>query len=121
MRRHPAAPLDLVAMEAPCVLRKITVRAPHLGERPGEVHRSGSRLLQYTSRLVQILAPRRRERVPVRSRDPDRGSAAHRERPDRLSDLRRRSAFELDLLVRQPSLIEEDDSAHLEADDPLRL
>jgi len=63
----------------------------------------------------------RGERVPVGGRDADRRRAAHRQRPDRLGDLGRRAALELDFLGGQPPLVEDDDPIGLQPHDPLGL
>ncbi len=60
---------------------------------------------------------RRRDGVAVRRGDPDRRRSPHRQGPDRLGDVRRRAAFELDLLVWKPALVEEDDAVLLEPQD----
>ena len=57
--------------------------------------------------------------MPVGSRDADRGRAAHSERPDRLGHRGDRLTAELDLLVRQPALVEDDDRVTIETNDPL--
>jgi hypothetical protein len=41
--------------------------------------------------------------------DADRGRAPNRQLTNRVHDVRHRPALELDLLVRQPALVEEDD------------
>ena len=64
---------------------------------------------------------RRRERQAVRGGDADRGRAADGQRSDRLGELRRIGAAELDHLVREPPLIEDDDRVVLEPDDAVRL
>ena len=64
-------------------------------------------------------SPRRRERVAVGGRDADRRRAADASVADRVRDLRRRAALELDLLVGKPPLVEEDDAVRLEPDDLL--
>ena len=53
--------------------------------------------------------------------DADRGRAADGEHADRLCNLGGRLAAELDLLIREPSLVEHDDGVVLEADDLVRL
>ena len=62
-----------------------------------------------TAAVVQVLPGLGRQREPVRGRDADRRRAANRHLADRLGDLRRGAALELDLLGRQPTLVEEDD------------
>ena len=67
------------------------------------------------------MALRRRERQAVRGGNADRRRAAHGQRPDRLCELRRIGAAELDHLVGQAPLVEDDDRVVLEPDDPVRL
>jgi len=72
-------------------------------------------------RLFEIVLARNSERVAVRRRDPDRRCSADRHRANRVGNLGRRTADELDVVVRQPALVEQDNAILLEADDPLRL
>ena len=58
-----------------------------------------------------------RQRVAVRG-DPYGRGAAYRERADGLRHLGGGAEAQLDLIVRQPSLIEDDDRVGLEPDDP---
>ena len=60
---------------------------------------------------------------PYAGGDADRGRAANDHRADRVGDLGRRRAFELDLLVRQPPLVEQDDRGDrlVEPDDAFRF
>ena len=51
--------------------------------------------------------------------NPDRGSAAHGERPDRVGDVGRRLAAQLDFLVRKPALVEQDDRTGFQTNDLL--
>jgi hypothetical protein len=116
---HPPAPIDLVAVERAGALGEdvgARTERSQLRERPGEVDGRRARGEQRPRRLVQVLAARGRERVPVRSRDSDRGRAADRERSNRLGDLRGGAALELDLLGRKAPLVEEDDPVVLEPD-----
>ena len=69
--------------------------------------------------VVEILSARRSEREPVRSRDTDRRGAADSERADRVGDLGRRRAPQLDLLFGQAPLVEHDHGVRLEANDAL--
>src|SRR5262249_52537198 len=66
---------------------------------------------------VEVLAASSGERIPVGGGDPDRGRTADRERAYGLGHLRRRSANELDLLVRQAPLIEEQHGVTLQPHD----
>ena len=117
MGGHPPAPLDLVLVDPP---RPLGGRiGPQLVERPGEVDGGGTSRGEHAVRLVEVLAPRRGERVAVRRGDADRRRAADGQRPDRRGDLGRGAALELDLLVRQAPLVEEDDAVLLEPRDPL--
>ena len=92
----------------------------HLLERPDEVHRRRPGFGQDAVGGVEILAALGRERVAVRGGDADGRRPAHGERPDRLGDLGRRLAAELELLVRKPALVEQDDRAGLQTNDALR-
>ena len=71
--------------------------------------------------LDEVLAPRGGERETVCGGDSDRRRAAYRERPDRLGDLRRGRAAEVDLSIGQAPLVEDDDGVVLEPDDRVRL
>ena len=73
------------------------------------------------TRLIEVVSPQSREGVPVRGRDPDCGRAPHRQVANRVRNLSRGTAGELDLLVREPALVEEDDALVLEPQDPVRL
>ena len=92
---------------------------PHLLERPDEIDRRRARFGQDTVCGVEVLPALGSQDIAVRSGDPDRRSPAHGERPDRLRDLGRRRAPEVDGLVRKPALIQQDDSAGFQTDDPL--
>ena len=72
MRRHPAAAVDLLAVERAGALRRRVVA--HLRERPREVHRGRPRRGEHALRLGEILAAQRGEREPVRGGDADRGA-----------------------------------------------
>ena len=91
----------------------------HLVERPAEVHRRGTRGGQDVVRRVEVLAATRGERETVRGSDADRRRTADGERPDRLCDLGCGPAPQVDLLVRQPTLVEDYHRVALEADDAL--
>ena len=115
MRAHALAALDLRLVQGARPLGRRVVA--HLLERPDEVDGRRPRLGEDAVRRVQILAARRRERVPVRRGDADRRSAAHRERPDRVGHLGGGLAAELDFLVRKPALVEQDDRAGFQTND----
>jgi hypothetical protein len=89
-------------------------------KRPDEVHGRRPGFGQDSVGDVEILAALSRERVAVRGSDTDRRRPAHGERPDRLGDLGRRLAAKLELLVRKPALVEQDDRAGLQTNDALR-
>jgi hypothetical protein len=88
-------------------------------ECPDEVDRCRPGFGQDSVGSVEVLAARGRERVPVRSGDADGRRPTHGERPNRLGDLGRRLAAELELLVRKPALVEQDDRAGLQTNDAL--
>ena len=117
MRAHPPAPIDLGLVQRPRPLRRRIVA--HLLERPDEVDGRRPRLGEDAVGGVEVLPALGRQCVAVRGRDPDRRSAAHRERPDRVRDLGRRLAAELDFLVRKPALVEQDDRAGFQTNDLL--
>ncbi len=108
VRRHLAAPLDLVAVNRAGVVRRRV--GTHLVERPAEVHGRRPRGAEHGVGCRQILAERGRERDPVGGGDPDRRSAAHDHRPDRAGHLGRVPAGDVDLLAGKPALVEEDDA-----------
>ena len=116
---HRDAPGDLVLVDPPRALGGRI--GPHLVERPAEVHRRRPRRGERLVGGVEVVALPGGERQAVRGGDADRRRAAHRERPDRLGELRRIGAAELDHLVREPPLIEDDDRVVLEPDDAVRL
>ena len=119
MLPHPPAALDLVGVDP---LGTLACRlVAHRLERPAQVDRGRTRGRKHMERGVEVIAPLGRERHAVRRRHADRGSAAYRESPDRLGDLGRRPAAEVDLLPGQPPLVEDDDSVVLEPDDPVRF
>ena len=107
VRRHPPAALDLLRVDRARPLGRRVVAHP--GERPGEVDGGRPRAREDALGLVEVVSAQRREREPVRGRDPDRGRAAHDHRPDRVGHLRRRRAANVDDLLRQPALVEEND------------
>ena len=117
---HAPAALHLEAVDIARPLGEVAVGLPHLRDRPRQVHRGRPRRDQHFRRLVQVLPVRGGERVPVRSRDADRGRAADDHRPNRIRDLFRRAALHLDFLVGKAALVEEDDAVVLQAHDLLR-
>ena len=120
MRRHASAPLDFLAVQLARALGEISLGAPHLADRPRQVHRRGTGGQQRCRRVFEVLPTRRRERVAVRRGDPDCGGSADGQRADRLRDVGGRAALELDLLVRKPALVEEDDAVALQPNDLVR-
>ncbi len=117
MCTHAPTPINFRHVQGPCPLWGRIV--PHLLERPDEVDGGRARLREHAARDLQVLPELRCERVAVRGRDPDRRRAAHCEYADRLGDLGGALAPELDLLVRKPALIQQDDSAGFETEDAL--
>ena len=115
MCTHALAPINFryVQSASPFRCRVLT----HLIERPDEVHRCRPGFGQNSVGSVEVLAARGRECVPVRRGDADGRRSAHGERPDCLGDLGRRLAAELELLVRKPALVEQDDRAGLQTND----
>src|SRR5581483_9804366 len=86
VRGHPAAAVDLLLVERAGASRRRVVA--HRGER---------------------VAAERGERHPVRGGDTDRRRTADRERLDRDDELVDRATTQLDDLVRDTTLVEEDD------------
>ena len=124
VRAHAPAALDLVPVDLASAVGerfRLLGRGPHLGQRPGEIDRRRSRRCQDAHRVVEVLPTLGRERVRVRGRDADRRCATDRQRPDRVRDLARRRADQLDLLVGQPPLVEQHDLPGFEPHDPLWL
>ena len=121
VRGHPPAAVDLLGVERPRPLGRRVVA--HLRERPGQVDRGRARGAEHALGLGEVLAAERREREPVRRGDADRGRAAHDHRPDRLRDLGRGAAGDLDDLAGELPLVEEDDrrAGLVEPRDLLRL
>ena len=107
VRRHRAAPFDLVGVQHPGPLDCRLLA--HLLERPAQVDSGRTRSRQRRRRRVDVLPTLGRERQPVRRCDADRRRAANRKLADRHHELIDRAALQLDLLVRQPTLVEEDD------------
>ena len=95
--------------------RRASPRAPRRGSPPSDGMRAAPR--------ARRRGPRRaaRRRVPVRRCDADRRRSTDRQRADRVGDLGRGAAAQLDLLVRQPALVEHHDRVVLEPDDAPRL
>ena len=119
MGTHALAPINFRYVQRASPLgRRVVV---HLLERPDEVHRRRARSGEDSVGGVEVLAALGRERVAVRRGHADGRRAAHGERADRLRHLRRGRAPKLDLLVREPALVEQDDSARLQAEDLLRF
>ena len=117
---HAPAAFDLLVVELSSARGGVDGR-PHLLQRPNQVGRRGTRGCEHRERLVEVLPARGRNRIAVGSRDPDRGRATYRQPVDGLRDLGRRAADELDLLVREPALVEQHDSIAFQAQDPVGL
>jgi len=120
MLGHAPAAVYLLAVKRAGTLGEIAFMLLHRRERPGEVHGRRPRGGERRGGRSAILALGGREGVAVRRRDADRGSPAHGERADCLGDLAGAAADEIDLLLRQPPLIEENDAVVLQARDSLR-
>jgi hypothetical protein len=112
---HPAATLDLVAMDGARSLGRRAGSPAHLVERPREIHRRRPGGEQDLGGLVEVVAVCRSERIAVGGRDTDCRSATHHQRADGVGYLRNGSALDLDLLVGKPALVEEDDAVVFEA------
>ena len=104
MGTHAPAAIDLRSVQGAGPLRRGIVA--QLLERPDQVDGRRPRLGEDAVGGGEVLPALGRKRIAVRGRDPDRRSTAHRERPDRVRDLGRRLAAELDFLVRKPALVE---------------
>jgi hypothetical protein len=116
MLGHEAAAIDLLPMYLARPRARINgvTRFP---DRPGEIDRRRPRGQQEGRGLVEVLPALGGERVPVCGGDADRRRAAHRQRPNRLGNVRGRPAFELDLLVGQAPLVEDDDAILFQPND----
>ena len=122
VRRHRAAALDLLAMDAAGPLGqecRIGRQRLELRDRPRKVDRGRSRGEETCRRGVEVLAASGCERIPHGGCDADRGSAADREGRDRLRHVAGRATLEPDRLLGQPPLVEQDDPILLEPDDLL--
>jgi hypothetical protein len=117
MRSHAPAAVDLGIVQGASPLGGRVVA--HLLERPDEIDRRRPRLGQDPVRSVQVLTAGSREHVSVCGGHADRGSAAHRECPDRVGNVGRRLAAQLDFLVRKPALVEQDDRTGFQTNDLL--
>jgi hypothetical protein len=115
MCTHALAPINFRYVQSASPLGGGVVT--HLIERPDEVHGCRPGFCKNSVGSVEVLAARGCERIPVRSGHADGRRPAHGERPDRLGDLGRRLAAELELLVRKPALVEQDDRAGLQTND----
>ena len=104
---HRAAARDLLVVQPACVRRCRVV--PHLRQRPGKVHGRRPRRPQRSGGRIHVVAPRGGKREPVGRGDADRRRAANRQLADRGDELVDRPALQLDALLREPSLVEEDD------------
>ena len=96
----------------------------HPGERPGQVDAGRARGCEDALGLGRILAAERRERESVRPGDADRRRAPDDHVPNRRGDLGRATTGHVDLLERQPPLVEQHDArviALLEPEDPRGL
>ena len=115
VRGHAPAAVDLSLVERTRPRRRGVV--PHRVERPDEVRgrRPGGR--ENRVRGVEVLTARGSEREAVGAGDADRRRPADHHVPDRGGDLSRGAAAHLDLLLREPALVEQNDRAVLEAGD----
>ena len=104
---HGTTTPDFLFMKSPCMRRRRVVT--HLLHRPHEVDRGRTRSDELRGGFIEVLPTCCRQRERVRSGDANRGRAANRQLANRLHDVRHRAALELDLFVRQPALVEEDD------------
>ena len=118
MCTHAPTPINFgyVQSASPFGCRFVT----HLLERPDEVHRRRPGFRKDSEGGVEVLAALGRERVAVRRGHADGRRAAHGERADRLGDLGRRLAAQLELLVRKPALVEQNHRAGFQTNDALR-
>ena len=118
MGTHALAPINFrhVQSTSPLGCRLVT----HLLERPDEVHRRRPSFGKNSVGDIEVLAALGRKRIAVRRRHTDSRRSAHCERADRLGDLGRRFAAKLELLVRKPALVVQDDRAGFQTNDALR-
>jgi hypothetical protein len=107
---------NLVTVEGARPLSEVAVSVPHLIERPGQVHRRGTRFDKERHGFLEIVPACSRECVTVCGRDSDCRRTAHRESTNGIGDLAGRPAFKLYFLLGQPPLIEEHDAVVLEAE-----
>jgi hypothetical protein len=119
MRRHPPAALDLFLVQRASPVRRRLLSHPR--ERPREVDRGRPRACEDSLGFEEIVSAHCGERETVGGRDSDRRRSTHGHVPDRVGDLGRRRAAQIDDLVGQASLVEEDDrrAVLLEANDLL--
>ena len=118
MGTHALAPVDLAQVQVAGAGRG-GIRT-HLLERPDEVDCGRTRLGEDAVGGVEVLPTLRRQGVSIRSGDADRGCTANGQRADRVGHLRGGLAAELDLLVREPALIQQDHSARLQTKNAFR-
>jgi hypothetical protein len=104
---HSTTTPDFLFVESACVRWRRIVT--HLLERPHEVDcgRTGSN--EPRGGFIEVIPACGRERECIGRGDADRGRTANRQLANRVHDIRHRAALELDLFVRQPALVEEDD------------
>ena len=105
---HRVAAFDLLLVERAGVRGSRVVA--HLFQRPGEIDCRRPRRGEPRRGDVDILPGLRGQREPVRSRDADGRGTANRHRPDRGGNVRGGLALQFDHVVRQATLVEEDDT-----------
>jgi hypothetical protein len=122
MQPHGNAPVDLGTVQLACPAGESGgIRSSLLHERDGvrEVHRRGARGEQDFGSVVEVVSPRGRQRVAHGRGNADRGGPAYREHANRVGDLARVVAVQLDDLAGKPALVEDDDAVVLESQDLL--
>jgi hypothetical protein len=104
---HGTTTPDFLFMESPCMRRRRVVT--HLLQRPHEVDRGRTGSDELRGGFIEVLPTCCSQRKRIGRGDANRGRAANRQLANRLHNVRHGTALELDLFVRQPALVEEDD------------
>jgi hypothetical protein len=104
---HGTTAPDFLFVKSACMRRRRVVT--HLLKRPHEVDRGRTGSNEPRGGFIEVLPTCCRQRERVSRGDANRGRAANRQLANRVDDVRHGAALELDLFVRQPALVEEDD------------
>jgi hypothetical protein len=104
---HGTTTPDFLFMESPCMRRRRVVT--HLLQRPHEVDRGRTGSDELRGGFIEVIPTCCSQRKRIGRGNANRGRAANRQLANRLHNVRHGPALELDLFVRQPALVEEDD------------